>query len=93
MESLSKFGMGALLVAAIPPANGDPGLWANWGLAGLVVGYTLWRDWQRERRMSEALEKHQAWVQQTLVGALERSTKAMERIASRPCVAEEGGKE
>ncbi len=92
IETLTKASMGVLLIAAIP-ATDDPGLWANWGLAGLVVGYTLWRDWQRERRMSEALEKHQAWVQQTLLAALERSTKAMERIGTRPCVAEEGGKE
>ena len=92
IETLTKAGMGVLLVATVP-VGGDPAAWGQWGLAGLVVGYTLWRDWQRERRMSEALEKHQAWVQQTLLGALERSTKAMERIASRPCVAQEGGKE
>jgi hypothetical protein len=78
-ETLAKFGMGALLAAAIP-ANGDPGLWANWGLAGLVVGYTLWRDWQREKRMSESLEKHQSWTQETLMDALARNTIAMERL-------------
>ncbi|MCY3019538.1 MAG: hypothetical protein NTW87_10990 [Planctomycetota bacterium] len=87
IETLTKASMGVLLAASVP-MTGDPGLWAQWGLAGIVVGYTLWRDWQRERRMSEALEKHQTWVQQTLVCALERSTKAMERIASRPCIAE-----
>jgi hypothetical protein len=32
--------------------------------------------------MSVALEKHQAWVQQTLLGALERSSLAMERITT-----------
>jgi hypothetical protein len=87
METLTKVGMGALLVAAVP-VSGDASVWAQWGLAGLVVGYTLYRDWQRERRMSEALDKHHAWVQQTLIGALERNTVAMERIASRPCLRE-----
>jgi len=85
IESLAKGGMGVLLIAATP-IGGDPSAWAQWGLAGLVVGYTLYRDWQREKRMSVALEKHQAWVQQTLLGALERSSLAMERItAVRSC--------
>ena len=81
IETLTKASMGALLIAAIP-ATDDPGLWANWGLAGIVVGYTLYRDWHRERRMSEALEKHQAWVQDTLVGALQRSTVAVEKLSA-----------
>jgi hypothetical protein len=81
IESLAKGGMGVLLIAATP-IGGDPSAWAQWGLAGLVVGYTLYRDWQREKRMSVALEKHQAWVQQTLLGALERSSLAMERISA-----------
>ena len=87
MESVTKAGMGALLIAALP-LDGNPEMWAQWGLAGLVVGYTLWRDWSREKRMSEAIEKHQTWVQQTLLCALDRNTRALERIASRPCAKE-----
>jgi hypothetical protein len=83
METLTKCGMGAMLLASVP-VGGDPGLWAQWGLAGVVVGYTLWRDHQRERRMSEALEKHQVWVQNTLLGALERNTVALERLTDSP---------
>ena len=80
-ETAAKTTMGALLIAATP-VGGDPSAWAQWGLAGLVVGYTLWRDTQRERRMSQALEKHQAWVQSTLLNAMERNTIAMERLTS-----------
>ena len=87
MESVTKAGMGALLIAALP-LDGNPEMWAQWGLAGLVVGYTLWRDWSREKRMSEAIEKHQTWVQQTLLCALDRNTRALERSASRPCAKE-----
>ncbi len=82
INTCSQLGMGALLLASIP-MGGDMSLWAQWGLAGLVVGYTLWRDGQRERRMSEALEKHQDWVRNTLIAALERSSAALERIASK----------
>ena len=82
INTLSKAGMGVLFLAATP-VGGDPALWAQWGLAGIVVGYTLWRDWHRERRMSEAIERHQEWVRSTLLGALERSTAALEQVASR----------
>ncbi len=82
IETLTKCGMGLLLVASVP-VGGDPGLWAQWGLAGVVVGYTLWRDHTREKRMSSALEKHQEWVRTTLLSALERSTLAIERIATK----------
>jgi hypothetical protein len=80
-ETLLKLGMGALFVASVP-ADGVPELWLQWGLAGIVVGYTLHRDWQRQKRMSEALERHQAWVQQTLLGALERSSIAIEKLTA-----------
>lgn len=81
IETATKATMGVLLVAATP-LGGDPSAWAQWGLAGIVVGYTLWRDHLRERRMSQALDKHQAWVQGTLLHALERNTVAMERLTS-----------
>ncbi len=78
-EMFPKCILGATFLAAVP-VGGDPGLWAQWGLAGIVVGYTLWRDHLRERRMSEAMEKHQTWVQMTLIGTLERNTRAIERL-------------
>lgn len=82
MDVIPKAGMGALLLASIP-VGGNPTLWAQWGLAGLVVGYTLWRDNAREKRMSEAIEKDHKWVRETLVGALERNTSALEKMTAR----------
>jgi hypothetical protein len=82
IETLTKSAMGFLLLATVP-FDGDPTAWGQWGLAGLIIGYTLWRDWQREKRMSEALEKHQTWTQQTLLSALNRNTSALERILAR----------
>lgn len=55
-------------------------MWVQWGLAGVVVAYTLTRDWQREKRMTEAIERHQQWVQSTLLAALDRSSIAIEKI-------------
>ena len=82
MDMVPKVGMGVLFAAATP-IGGDPTLWAQWGLAGLVVGYTLWRDNAREKRMSEAIEKDHKWVRETLVGALERNTSALEKMTAR----------
>ncbi len=87
-ETGMKLGMGALLLAALPPVEGgDQTVWAQWGLAGLVVGFTLWRDHLREKAMAGAMEKRQAeavaqqkWVQETLLSALERNTMAMQSL-------------
>ena len=74
-----------LLLAVATPVGGDPTMWAQWGLAGLVVGYTLYRDWQRERRMSAAIESNHKWVRETMLDALERNTRALERIEDVDC--------
>jgi len=71
-----KTGMGALLAISVP-VGGDSAMWAQWGLAGLVVGYVLWRDWLREKRMSEAIERDHKWVRETLLAALEKTTAAL----------------
>jgi hypothetical protein len=71
--------MGVLL-AASTPLGGDSGQWAQWGLAGLVVAYTLWRDREREKRMSEAIEAHHQWTRETMLTALERNSAAIERL-------------
>ena len=82
VETGMKMGMGGLLLAALPVPETplDSSVWAQWGLAGLVVGFTLWRDYFREKRMSAAIEGQQKWVQETLMGALERNTMAMNSI-------------
>ncbi len=74
-----KAGMGSLLAISVP-VGGDAAAWGQWGLAGLVVGYVLWRDWLREKRMSEAIERDHAWVRGTLLGALERNTAAIQQM-------------
>ena len=86
-EAAAKCGMAGLLVAAFPGENGIAETWAQWGLAGLVVGFVLVRDWQREKAMVATAEKRQAealaeheWIRNTLMGALERNTQAMNSI-------------
>ena len=74
-----KAGMGSLLAISVP-VGGNGEAWAQWGLAGLVVGYVLWRDWLREKRMSEAIERDHTWVRETLLSALERNTAALHRM-------------
>jgi len=65
------------------PITPNTGLWAQWGLAGLVVSYTFWRDWQREKRMSDELNRNQEWVRITLVEALNDNTAAMRELKVR----------
>lgn len=86
-ETGMKFGMAGLMLAALPGVEGGTEVWAQWGLAGLVVGFTLWRDHLREKAMAAAMEKRQAeavgqqkWVQETLMSALERNTMAMQSL-------------
>ena len=80
IETLAKTTMLGLLAAATPIDTADSAVWCQWGLAGVVVGYTLWRDWQREKRMGAAIDSQQKWIRETLVGALERNATAMERM-------------
>lgn len=81
IETTAKLVMVGLLAVATPTQSMDPGLWAQWGLAGLVVAYVLWRDHHRERRMATSIEIQQKWIRDTLLAALERNAKAMERMA------------
>ncbi len=82
IETVAKLSMVGLFAAATPIDATEPSLWAQWGLAGVVVAYVLWRDWQREKRMGAAIDSQQKWIRETLVGALERNAAAMERMAS-----------
>lgn len=56
-------------------------IWAEYGLAGLVVGFTLWRDVRREIRQAKENRLQQQWIQETLVGVINRNTEAQERCA------------
>ena len=82
IETVAKLSMVGLFAAATPIDASDPSLWANWGLAGVVVGYVLYRDWQREKRLSSAIEAQQKWIRETLVETLARNATAMERMAT-----------
>jgi hypothetical protein len=82
IETVAKLSMVGLFAAATPIDATEPSLWAQWGLAGVVVAYVLWRDWQREKRMGAAIDHQQKWIRETLVGALERNAAAMERMAA-----------
>jgi hypothetical protein len=80
IETLTKLTMLGLFAAATPVETTDASLWANWGLAGVVVAYVIHRDWQREKRLSSAIEGQQRWIRETLVQTLERNAVAMERM-------------
>lgn len=82
VSTLAKTAMLTLVAASVPVDSVEPALWMQWGLAGVVVAYVLWRDWQRERRLSSAIEAQQRWIRETLVATLERNAGAMERMAS-----------
>ncbi len=81
IENVAKMSMVALFAAATPIDAAEPSLWAQWGLAGVVIAYVLWRDWQREKRLGAAIDSQQKWIRETLVQALERNAAAMERMA------------
>ena len=74
---MAKAGMVVLLGAAVPIGVATPEVWLQWGLAGVVVAFTLWRDHHRERRMTATLERLDAWIRDTLLDAMQQNTTAM----------------
>ncbi len=79
-DLLPKAGILAMFGVAAPIAATDGAAWAQWGLAGVVVAFTLWRDQVREARMGAALDKQQAWVRDTLTKALAQNTAALQEV-------------
>jgi hypothetical protein len=79
-DLLPKVGLLAMFGVAAPVGGGDAGAWAQWGLAGVVVGFTLWRDQVREARMGSALDRQQAWIRDTLTKALTQNTTALHDV-------------
>ena len=80
IDTLLRGGMVVSLAAAAPVGTGFS-LWAQWGLAGLVVSFVLWDNTQRERRMNRAIQENNAWVRDTLLAALSKNTRALEHTA------------
>lgn len=68
------------------PVDDSFSIWAQWGLAGAVVGITLWRDWEREKRMSAEIGKLTEQMNKAFMGALEKNTLALEELKRRPCM-------
>ena len=76
----SKVGMVALLGASIPTTESPSELWLQWGLAGVVVAFVMWRDHHRERRMTAVIERQEAWMRDTLIRALTQNTAALQEV-------------
>ncbi len=80
-DLLPKLGIVAMFGVAAPIATDETAAWAQWGLAGVVVGFTLWRDQVREARMGAALDQQQAWVRDTLTHTLTQNTAALQEVS------------
>ena len=95
MTIILKLSMLTLLLASVPMDANALSPWAQWGLAGLVVGFTLYRDWEREKRMSKEnmelgakIDDARRWQNETLVVALKDNTAALQELKNRPCMAD-----
>lgn len=77
----SKISMVTLLGATMP-VGGDSELWLQWGLAGVVVAFVMWRDHQREKRMTAVIEQQEAWMRDTLISALGQNTAALQDVTT-----------
>ena len=78
--TIFKVAMAAGLVATLP-TGGTTELWAQWGLAGLVVAFVLWSNHIREKRMTAMIETNSRWIRETLLGALDKNTTALDKAA------------
>ncbi|NRA38415.1 MAG: hypothetical protein HRU15_09765 [Planctomycetes bacterium] len=70
-----------LVLGATTPIGEDMTVWGQWGLAGAVVAYTLYRDFHREKRLARSLETQQRWLRDTLMTALNKNSDALNRVA------------
>jgi len=77
--SMAKAGMVTVLGASMP-VGGDTELWLQWGLAGVVVAFVMWRDHHREKRMTAVIERQEAWMRDTLIRALAQNTTALNEV-------------
>lgn len=60
----------------------DVAAWGKWGLAGVIIMYTLWRDWDREKRMSAALDARDEWTKEQMLLALKENSAALKDHAA-----------
>jgi len=74
------FGTMAFAAEAIGAAPVPGGIdWAQWGMAGAVVGTTLVTSWWREQRMAAAMDEHGKWVRDQFTASMNRVAAAMEK--------------
>lgn len=81
------FGFSTSLAAASPNSltgsqmgDGFLEVFVQWGLAGVVIAYVLYRDHQRETSMRAQSEEEQRWIKETLITAINQSTTAINRV-------------
>lgn len=70
-------------MGATPQTMAD---WKQWGIAGAVIAYVFWRDWDREKRHSQAMKEQQAFINGKLVSLIEANNAAINELKSRPCL-------
>lgn len=90
LATLWKIGLVATWLASVP-VGGPTSDWTQFGLAGAVVAFVLWRDYRREDRFQSVIaawearvDKLQLWIQAKLMTALSANTRALEQIESCP---------
>ena len=78
-DALPKMAM-IVVLGVTTPIGGELSVWSQWGLAGAVVAYTLYRDFHREKRLAQSLEQQQQWLRNTLITALNKNSDALNRV-------------
>ena len=74
-----------LVSATIPPIDQQ---WGQWGLAGIVIGFVMYRDYRREDKLSDRLGKQEDWIKKELAETINKNTIVIERLCNRPCMLE-----
>jgi hypothetical protein len=64
----------------------------QFGIAGLVVYWTLTRDKEREARMSVSIEEQQRFIRTELASQNREVVQAINRLCDRPCMRADGGR-
>jgi hypothetical protein len=94
MQHSMILAMGWMLAEALPTAGVMSETWAQWGLAGIVVAFVLWRDREREKEMREQQKQQSEFVQTVLVTTLKENTEKLGALGKLPCAeAIQGDKE
>lgn len=69
--------------AELLPFSAEPSIFGDvtqWGLAGAIILFTLWRDWQREGRMSLKNHELEEYIRTEMRQVVEANTKALHEV-------------